>query len=142
MAITYPKVRQSLPILDPALNPLLSTDHPIPIPIKYLHNDFCDILLLAIIDLLRSLIIQTVCAPYILRSPHAAVIVVVEREEGGGVEVRDVVFFCGATVVVRDFVVIEFSRRVGHQPYDASPSLRLGPIWALDAHGPMRTEEW
>lgn len=91
--MTYPKVRQSLSILDPAINPLLPTNHSIPVPIKYLDNNFYDILLLAVVDLLRGLIIETVCAPNVVRGPHAAIIVVVEGEEGGGVEIRDMVFF-------------------------------------------------
>lgn len=100
LGMTYPKVRQSLPILDPALNPLLPIDQSIPVPIKYFHNNFYDILLLAVVDLLRGLIIETVCAPNVVRGPRAAVIVVMEGEEGGGVEIRDVMFFCRSSMVV------------------------------------------
>lgn len=94
MSKTHPKIRQPLPLLHPPLHPLLPRNHTIPIPIKDINHNPHDILLLAIIDLLGRLVVQAVRAPDIPPGPDAVVLVVVQGEEGGGVEVRDVVFFC------------------------------------------------
>ena len=90
---TYPKIGQPLPLFHPSVHPFLPGNHPILISIEDSLCNLYNIAFPAFINILHRLVIEPICTSDLLRGPNAVIVEVMEREEGGRIEVRDMVFF-------------------------------------------------
>ena len=90
---TYPKIWQPLPLFHPSIHPFLSGNHPILISIEDSLRNLYNITFPAFVNILHRLVVKPICTSDLLRGPNAVVVEVMEREEGGRIKVRDMVFF-------------------------------------------------